>query len=260
AQQIQDLLGGARATREHHDGVRAADERFETLLDVRHDDQLIDDRIGRLGGDDAGLGHADVTTVADTLLGMTDGGALHRALHRTRTAASAHAQRAQAEFVTDALGVVVLGSADGMTAPADHQVGPAFVIENPRVAQDVIDGVGDTGRIVQIETIGAENGIVNVDDVPQQREQMFLDAADHRAIDERARRRVLPFELDAPGLAAQLDLEVLVAVEDGAHVVGLQARAEHRQRAATEQLVDAATPRAEQLLNFTLRKVFQAAQ
>ncbi len=111
----------------------------------------------------------------------------------------------------------------------------------------------------QVETLAAENGVVDVDDVAQHREQMFLDAADHRAVDEGARRRVLHFELDAPGLAAEPDLEILVAIEDGADVVGLQARAEHRQRAAAEQFVNPALPRAEQLLDFTLREIFQAA-
>src|SRR5205807_754053 len=58
--QVQNLLGGARAAGEHHDTVGEAHERLEALLDVRHDRELRDDRIGRLGGDDSGLGDADI--------------------------------------------------------------------------------------------------------------------------------------------------------------------------------------------------------
>ena len=59
AEQIQNLLGRADAAGEDDDAVRQTHERLEPLLDVRHDDQLIDDRVRRLGGDDAGLGDAD---------------------------------------------------------------------------------------------------------------------------------------------------------------------------------------------------------
>ena len=84
AEQIENLLGRAGAARENDDRMRAAHERLETLLDVRHDHQLIDDRIRRLGGDDAGLGHADVAAVANALLRVADGRALHRALSSRR--------------------------------------------------------------------------------------------------------------------------------------------------------------------------------
>jgi hypothetical protein len=147
-----------------------------------------------------------------------------------------------------------------MPAPAHHQVRLAAVVEDPRVAQDVIDGVRDARRIVQVEAAGAENRIVDVDDVAQHREQVLLDAADHRAVDEGARRRVLHFQFHAPGLAAEADLEVLVALEDRAHVVGFQARSEHGQRAAPEHLVDAAVAGAEQLLHFALGKILEAPE
>ncbi len=110
------------AAREHDDAVSHAHERFETLLDVRHDHELIHDGIRRLRGDDAGLRQADVATALDALLGVTDGGALHGALHRARAAACADIESAQAHLVADLLGVLVLGVADGVAAPAHDEI------------------------------------------------------------------------------------------------------------------------------------------
>ena len=64
AQQVEDLLGRAHAAREHHDAMRQAHEGLQALFDVRHDHQLVDDRVRRFGGDDAGLGDADVAAAA----------------------------------------------------------------------------------------------------------------------------------------------------------------------------------------------------
>ena len=111
-----------------------------------------------------------------------------------------------------------------MTTPAHDQIGTSLVIENASVAQDVIDGVGDRVRFVHVEPVVAEDRIVDVDDVAQHREQVFLHAAKHLPVDERTRRRVANFELDPPGLTAQADVEILVAIEDVADVIGLQAR------------------------------------
>ena len=128
AEQEEDLLGGTHAAREDHDRVGNADEGLEALLHVRHDHQFVDDRVGRLGGDDPGLGQADIPAIAYALLGVADGGALHRALHGAGAAAGAHVQLAQAELVAGLLGVVVFLPVDGVPAPAhdDIRVGPAF--------------------------------------------------------------------------------------------------------------------------------------
>ena len=56
AEEIQQLLGCARAAGEDDDAVADADEGLQALLDVRQDHQLIDDRVGRFGGDDPGFG------------------------------------------------------------------------------------------------------------------------------------------------------------------------------------------------------------
>ena len=59
-----------------------------------------------------------------------------------------------------------------------------MVVEHPRVAQDVEHGVGDARRVVQVEAVAVEDLVVDVDHVAQHREQLFLDAADHLAVDE----------------------------------------------------------------------------
>jgi hypothetical protein len=45
AEQVQDLLGSADAAGKHDDAVADPHERFETLLDVRHDHQVVHDRV-----------------------------------------------------------------------------------------------------------------------------------------------------------------------------------------------------------------------
>ena len=94
AQQIEDFLSRAHSARKHHYAVGQAHKCLQALFHVRHDDQCIDDGIGRLGGDDAGLGDADVAAVADTLLGMSNSRTLHRPLHRAWSAAGADIQGA----------------------------------------------------------------------------------------------------------------------------------------------------------------------
>ncbi len=148
AQQVEDFLGRADAAREHHDAMREAHEGLEALFDVRHDHELVDDGIRRLGGDDAGLGEADVAAADDALLGMADGRALHRALHRARAAAGADIEAAQAQLVAHLLGVLVLLGADRVAAPADDQVRLGLAVEHPRIAQDVEHRVGDRRRVV----------------------------------------------------------------------------------------------------------------
>ena len=147
AEQVQDLLGGADTAGKHDDAVRQAQERLEPLFDVRHDDQLVDDRVRRLGGDDAGLGDAEKAAMRDALLGVPHAGALHRRLHRARAAAGADIECPQAELVADALGVAVFGVADRVPAPAHHQIRPRLDVQHARVAQDMKHRVGDRGRI-----------------------------------------------------------------------------------------------------------------
>src|SRR5690606_23252363 len=111
----------------------------------------VDDRVGRFRGDDAGLGDADVVIVAAALLGVGDGGALHRALHRAGAAAGADVDVAQAELVADRLGVVVLPARDRVAAPAHDQVGFDVGAQNAGVAQDLEHGIGDAVGAFEVE-------------------------------------------------------------------------------------------------------------
>jgi hypothetical protein len=106
-EKIQNFFGRPGASGEYDDAMAQPDEGLEALFDVRHDDQLAHDGIGRLRRDDAGLGDPQVPAVDDALLGMPDGGALHGALHGAGAAARAHVEAAQPELVADFLRVVV---------------------------------------------------------------------------------------------------------------------------------------------------------
>ncbi len=74
-----------------------------------------------------------------------------------------------------------------------------------------------------------------------------------------ARRGVVDFELDAPRVAHDADVEVAVAVEDLLGVVGVGAAVEHRQRAVAKQRVEAALPGIEELVDLGLREVLETA-
>jgi hypothetical protein len=139
------------AAGEHDDAVARADERFEALFDVRQDHELVDDRVRRLRGDDAGLCQADVAPRHDALLRMADRGAFHRPFHCTRAAAGADVESAQSELVADTLGVLVLVAVDGMPAPAHDDVRPHARHERASVTQHTVDRVGDALRIAQLE-------------------------------------------------------------------------------------------------------------
>src|SRR3954471_22478181 len=88
---------------------------------------------------------------------------------------------------------------------------------------------------------------------------MFLDTPDHLAVDEGLPGSIFHFELDAPGLAHQLHLEIPVAIEDFLGVVALAAGIHHGQRALAKQWIETAGARIEQFLDFGLRQVFEAA-
>ncbi len=191
--------------------------------------------------------------------GVADGGALHGALHGARAAARAHVHAAQAEFVAHLLGVLVLLGVDRVAAPADHEIRLRLVVEDPRIAQDVEYRVGDRRRVVQVEAAAFDDLVADEDHVAQDGEHVFLHAADHLAIDECLAGRVLDLELDAPGLAHQLHLEILVAVEDFLGVVGFAAGVEHGQRALAEQRIKATRTGIEQLLDLGLGEVLEAA-
>src|SRR6185312_3084194 len=241
-EEVQDFLGRARAAGEHHDAMREAHEGLEALLDVRHDDQLVDDRIRRLGRDDARLRDADITAVLDPLLRVADGRALHRALHGARSAARAYVEAPEAHLITDALAVLVLLGADRVSAPADHQIRPRLVVEEPGIAQYVEHRVGDVRGAAEVEAAARNDLVGDEYHVAQHGEEMLLDAADHLAVDEGGARSVVHLELDAPRVAHDADVEVAVAVEDLLGIVSGRAAVEHRQRAFAKERVEPSLP------------------
>ena len=89
AQYVEDLFGGTHPTGEDHDGMAGSHEGLQALLDVGHDHQFVDDGVRRLCGDDPRLRDPKVLPVAQPLLGVADGSALHRPLHGPRAAPGA---------------------------------------------------------------------------------------------------------------------------------------------------------------------------
>ena len=181
-----------------------------------------------------------LAAVPDALLGMADRRALHRPLHRARAAACADRKTPEPELVAHLLGVVVLLARDGVPAPADDQVRAALVFERARVSQDAEDRVGDACRIVEVEA--RHDLVVRVDDVPQYREQVFLDAP---IISRRRRRcRACCISSFIPG-SPRSELESFVARRSRAR--RQRAGVQHRERAASKQRIEAAG-RVEQLV------------
>jgi hypothetical protein len=176
AQEIEDLLRRAGPAWEHHECVSGAHEGFEPLLDVRHDHEGVDDGVRRLRRDDPGLADADVAPRANALLRMRDRRALHGTLHRARAAARADVQPAQAELVADVLRVVVLEAADRVPAPAHDEIEALLRAQDPGVAQDVEDGVRDAVGGRWIEAPALRQLDLCIEDVAQDREEVFLDA------------------------------------------------------------------------------------
>src|SRR5262249_61760661 len=114
--------GGPPPARKHDHAVPDPDERFEPLLDIRHHHEVVDERIRRLCGDDAGLGQPDVAHGRIALFCVTDRRAFHRPLHRARTTPGADVETAQPEVIADLFRVLVLDARDRMAAPAHDQL------------------------------------------------------------------------------------------------------------------------------------------
>ncbi len=257
-EQVEELLGRADAAREDDDAVTDADEGFQTFLDVRQDHQLVDDRVRRLGGDDARLGQPQIAAANAALFGVGNGGALHRPLHHARTAAGADIQAAQAQLMADALAVLVLFGADRVAAPAHHHVRLDARTQRAGVAQQMKDVVGNALGSAQIDARAAQFAL-GIDDVAQRAEEHLAGAGDHLAIDEGIGRRIEQLEAYAAILLQDSHLEVLIGFEDGLGVIDARAGVEDCQGTLAEQLVRAAGTDFAQLLYFALRQGFQAA-
>ena len=95
SEQIENFFGRSGTAGEDNNPVSSTDKGFQPLFDVGEDDQLVDDGVGRFGGDDSRFGKAEIAT-GDALFCVANGGALHRAFHGARAAAGADVQVAQA--------------------------------------------------------------------------------------------------------------------------------------------------------------------
>src|SRR5690606_6148385 len=89
--------------------------------------------------------------------------------------------------------------------------------------------------------------------------EQFGDAADDLAVDEGDARGVLQVDAQAAVLLAHLDVEVGIQLLGGARIVGRAAGGQHRQRAAAQQVVHAATGGVAQARDFLSRKDVEAA-
>src|SRR5271168_5247155 len=167
AEQVQDLLRRAGSAGKNHDAVAQAHEGLEALLDVRHDYQLAHDGVRRLGGDDAGFRDSQITAVDDALFRVPDGRALQGTLHGPRPASRAYVQAAKSQLVADFLGVVVFNPPNRVTAPAHHEIGPGLQFQDPCIAQDMEDGVGDAGGGREVEAAALHDLVRNEHDVTQ---------------------------------------------------------------------------------------------
>src|SRR5690625_76693 len=99
AQNIENLLGGTSAAGKDHNTVPGTHESLEALFDVGHDHQLVDNRVGRFGGDDARLTDTQIPAVVHSLFGVANGGAFHGAFHSAGGAAGSDIQSAHVHLV-----------------------------------------------------------------------------------------------------------------------------------------------------------------
>src|SRR5690606_26034116 len=152
------------------DAVAHANEGFQALLDVREDHQFVDDGVGGFGGDDARLGQAQVAAAVDALLGVADGGALHRAFHHARSATGADVQAAQAQFAADLIGVLVVVDDDGVADTAHDYLRLDAGAQGAGVAQQLENVDGDAFGAFQVEA-AAYGFLLRVDDDAQGGEQ-----------------------------------------------------------------------------------------
>ncbi len=75
---------------------------------------------------------------------------------------------------------------------------------------------------------------------------MVFQTSDHHAIDERRCRGIFYFELDAPGLTHDPQIEVFVLFENHSSVVDIAAGIEHGQSAFSKQGIQAALTRIQE--------------
>ncbi len=258
AQQVEEFFGRTGAAREDDDAVADAHKSLQALFDVRQDHQFVDDRVRRLGGNDAWLGQAQVAAARQALFGVGNGGALHGALHYAGAATRANVQLAQAQLVAHLFGVFVLVGVDRVAAPAHHHLGLHTGAQGACVAQQVEHIVGDALGIAEVDALAVQFAF-GVNDVAQGAEQHLAGTGDHFAVDERIGRRVQQFKAHAAVLLMDAYLEILVGFQDSLGIVDMGAGVEDGQGALAKEGVGAARAGSAELLDFALGQGLQAA-
>ena len=190
------------------------DKRFQALFDIRHDNQLVDQRVRWLSGDDRWLGHADKAPLFITLLGMTHGGTFHWRFHRAWATAGADIQLTQTELGTHPTGVQVFGFVNGVTAPADDHIRCFANVQGTGVTQNRKHQVGDMNRAFQVKMLEAARVVdlpVNKQDVTQHGKQVGLQGTNNPPVDEGLFRRVDHFKFHAALAAQHVDIKAFEA-------------------------------------------------
>jgi hypothetical protein len=132
-------------------------------------------------------------------------------------------------------------------------------MQDLRIAQDMEHRVGDPLRGVQIDIRIAGQHLARIHQIPQHREQVFVDALDHLAVDEGAGGRRLHLQLDAPFDRHYPDIEGGIAFQQFLAVVQVVAAVQHRQGTVAKQLIETALTGVEQFIDLDSGEHVQAA-
>ena len=148
--------------------------------------------------------------------------------------------RRRPSLVADLLGVFVFLAANGVAAPAHHQVRLDTRLNGLRVAQNFKHRVGYVlTRFQRVVGVAAHFGVV-VDQVADHRRQQFAHTLDDLAVDKSDGRRILQLQADTAVELLNLDVEIGVLQQQRLGVVCFVAAVEHRQRATAQQGIEIA--------------------
>ena len=199
------------------------DKGFQTLFDIRHDDQFVHQRVRRLSGNNRRFGHADKATFFIALLCVTHRGAFHWCFHRAWAAAGADVQLTQTKLVTDAASVQVFVFINGVTAPAHHHARCFPDVQRAGVTQNREDQVGNVGRAFQIEVREADGVMdlpVDKQNIAQDGKQVGLQRADNTPVNEGIFRGINQFKLHAALAAQHVNVEAFKTGQQLFAVIG----------------------------------------
>ena len=187
------------------------------------------------------------------------GRALCEAFHRAGAAARADVEAREPELVAYDLRVVVFLALDRVAAPAHHESRLLVRTQHARVTQDMEHAVRDARGAREIESRIVQHVAVRKQQVAQYRKQVLANAADHLVTDEGYIRRVLELDRDTALVLHDGDSETLITAQQLPDVVVGRTGIQHRQRALTPQVVQAAFAGIAELVGFGPRENLEAA-